>query len=78
MSRPRSTVFMMAAVIWTCLLLTPLMWSSRVAAQGQPSSRWWSPGDGRTLPATLDYINPDGSLGILNTDGPIDTKGHPF
>jgi hypothetical protein len=30
------------------------------------------------LPATLDYVNPDGALGILNTAGPIETKGHPF
>ena len=78
MKRYRSTVFVMAVLVWTCLLLTPLMWSSRVAAQGQASSRWWSPGDGRTLPATLDYVNPDGALGILNTAGPIETKGHPF
>ena len=49
-----------------------------MAAQSQASSRWWSAGDGRTLPATLDYVNPDGALGILNTAGPIETKGHPF
>ena len=52
-----------------------------VVARGrasQASSRWWSAGDGRTLPATLDYVNPDGALGILNTAGPIETKGHPF
>ena len=78
MRRYRSTVFVMAVLVWTCLLLTPLMWSSRVAAQSQASSRWWSAGDGRTLPATLDYVNPDGALGILNTAGPIETKGHPF
>ncbi len=68
----------MGALAGTSLLLTALTWSSSVAAQGQPSSRWWSPGDGRTLPATLDYANPDGALGILNSAGPIDTKGHPF
>jgi hypothetical protein len=63
MSRYRSTVFVMAVLVWTCLLVMPLVWSSHVAAQGQASSRWWSPGDGRTLPATLDYANPDGALG---------------
>src|SRR6187549_355030 len=78
MSRYRSTVFVMAVLVWTCLLVMPLVWSSHVAAQGQASSRWWSPGDGRTLPATLDYANPDGALGVLNTAGPIETKGHPF
>ncbi|MET0164905.1 MAG: hypothetical protein ABW318_07885, partial [Vicinamibacterales bacterium] len=64
--------------VGTCLLLTTLTLSSRVAAQGQASSRWWSPGDGHMLPAALDYANPDGTLGILNTAGPIETKGHPF
>ena len=78
MSRCRSTVFVMLALVGTCLLLMTLTLSSKVAAQGQASSRWWSPGDGRTLPASLDYANPDGALGILNTAGPIETKGHPF
>jgi hypothetical protein len=39
---------------------------------------WWVPGDGRPLPAEALYANPSGALGILNTAGAIDTRGHPF
>jgi hypothetical protein len=40
--------------------------------------RWWSPGEGRTFPARLDYPNPDGTLRTLLVNGPLETKGHPF
>jgi hypothetical protein len=43
-----------------------------------PGPVWWAPGDGRALPASAVYDNPNGQLGILNTAGQIDTKGHPF
>ena len=39
---------------------------------------WWSPGDGRVLPATVAYENPSGRLSILNTAGRIETKGNAF
>src|SRR5262245_36261126 len=39
---------------------------------------WWSPGDGRVLPATAAYENPFGRLSILNTTGRIETKGNAF
>jgi hypothetical protein len=39
---------------------------------------WWSPGSGAPLAATAAYENPYGRLSILNTAGPIDTKGHSF
>jgi hypothetical protein len=45
----------------------------------QPSSgAWWAPGDGRPLPAYVEYTNAWGRLGILNASGKIDTIGHPF
>jgi hypothetical protein len=62
----------------TLCLLAVLASSIRAAAQEEHAGRWWSPGDGRVLPAAVDYSNADGSLGILNTAGAIDTKGHPF
>jgi hypothetical protein len=46
--------------------------SSGVAAQ------WWAPGDGRPLPAEGLYENAVGALGVLNTAGPLETRGHPF
>jgi hypothetical protein len=42
------------------------------------ASRWWSPGDGGALAAYVTYPNTHGQLGILNTSGAINTKGHPF
>jgi hypothetical protein len=52
---------------------------SLTAQQSPVDSRgWWSPGDGRVLPATAEYDDPFGKIGILNADGPVATKGHPF
>jgi hypothetical protein len=49
------------------------------AQSGSPAaSRWWSPGDGAPLAAYVTYPNAHGQLGILNTSGAIETKGHPF
>jgi hypothetical protein len=43
------------------------------------SDRFWiEAGEDRTLPAEMNISNPHGKLGILNTSGPIQTKGHPF
>src|SRR5580658_6234798 len=39
---------------------------------------WWQPGSGQTLGASVDYDDPLGKVGLLNTAGAIDTKGHPF
>jgi len=47
----------------------------------EPGARhieWWAPGSGRTLPAEANYANEYGALGILNTAGPIETRGHAF
>ena len=42
------------------------------------AGEWWEPGDGRPLPAEALYANAAGALGILNTSGTVDTRGHPF
>jgi hypothetical protein len=46
--------------------------------QNAPSSQWWSPGDGKTLPALATYGDPFGEVGVLNASGPVPTRGHPF
>ena len=43
-----------------------------------PASKWWSPGQGDTLPAFAAYENASGSFGILNASGAVATQGHPF
>ncbi|MEJ5975319.1 hypothetical protein WG901_01625 [Novosphingobium sp. PS1R-30] len=52
--------------------------SASVGALGDAPERWWSPGDGRSFPAQLDYTNAQGTLRLLLTGGALDTKGHPF
>ena len=42
------------------------------------SSEWWAPGQGTPLTEFATYPNDRGHVGVLNTAGRIDTKGHPF
>src|SRR5690606_9508991 len=49
-----------------------------LAQRSASASDWWSPGDGARLPAFAEYENAFGRIGIVNTDGPVATKGHPF
>lgn len=54
-----------------------------MAAQAAPERAnaergWWAPGAGGTMPAEPAFANPTGKAAILNTSGPINTKGHPF
>ena len=39
---------------------------------------WWSPGDGKPFPRLIEYDNPYGRSAILNSEAPLETKGHPF
>ena len=49
------------------------------AVLGEPApAQWWAPGDGRPLPAYVEYANTWGRLGIVNASGPVDTARHPF
>jgi len=56
-----------------CIAASAVCWASSAAA-----GEWWAPGDGRLLPAEAAYTNASGALGILNTAGAVDTRGHPF
>lgn len=58
-----------------------LRWGWLVPAFGAAAAiagPWWDPGDGRPLPSYVEYENEFGRVGILNTAGEIDTRGHPF
>jgi hypothetical protein len=48
------------------------------AAQSAAPDEWWAPGQGSPLPALAVYANDRGQVGVLNTSGPVETKGHPF
>lgn len=39
---------------------------------------WWAPGSTATLPATIEYENAQGRLGLIHDAGPVETRGHAF
>ncbi len=40
--------------------------------------RWWSAGSGEPMRASLTYANGAGEIGVLNVDGAMESRGHPF
>jgi hypothetical protein len=54
------------------------LFGAGVAARADHPDTWWAPGDGRTFPAKLDYDTPLGTLRVLLSGGPMETRGHPF
>lgn len=61
------------------LALGALVLALSVGARGgETPDRWWAPGEGRVLPAVLDYDNANGTLRTLVVGGPLKTRGHPF
>jgi hypothetical protein len=58
----------------TLALATGALGVANAAIAGE----WWSPGDGRPLPVEAYYENTTGALGVLNTGGALETRGHPF
>ena len=66
----------MSKTHWT--LLAVCLSAVFVAAAPGPPTSWWSPGQGTPLPEYATYPNDDGELGVLNTSGSVETKGHPF
>jgi hypothetical protein len=43
-----------------------------------PPVKWIDAGAELVLPRAMSFENASGSLGILNADGPVETKGHAF
>ncbi|MCP5145263.1 MAG: hypothetical protein H6978_10665 [Gammaproteobacteria bacterium] len=68
------------------LLAAALAGISAVATAAQPAVQppaaqdafWWRPGSGETMPAQMAIRNANGALGIVNADGAVNTRGHPF
>lgn len=53
-------------------------WSAAADDSYQTSANWWAPGQGGVFPARAEHPNASGRVGVLNTAGAIDTRGHPF
>jgi len=66
------------AFIAAAAALAAAAFAAHSAEKPDAGAQWWPPGAGRTLPASTSYDNEHGQLGILNTAGAIDTRGHPF
>ena len=58
------------------LLLTLAALAVAAGLRAAEPARWWSPGEGGRLPAYATYPNEYGEVGVLNSSGPIETKGH--
>jgi hypothetical protein len=53
-------------------------WISAALGAANAAESWWAPGQGTPLADFATYGNDRGQLGVLNTSGRVDTKGHPF
>ncbi len=60
------------------LLLASLCSDGHAQPASAPADLWWAPGSGQMLPASVDYPDESGRLGLINTSGAIGTSGHPF
>jgi hypothetical protein len=49
-----------------------------LAAAQSNAPNWWAPGQGTPLAEFATYVNDHGQVGVLNTLGRVETKGHPF
>lgn len=53
-------------------------WAAANGNADDTARRWWAPGEGSPLAATIQYPNALGLFGLLNTGGAVETAGHPF
>jgi hypothetical protein len=61
------------------LKLWPLVFGALAAGPSPASANdWWSPDDGRVMPAQAEYENELGRLRVVNANGAFSTKGHAF
>ena len=73
--RIRSSLYLL--VLGVGVLSSAVGLLARESREDKPST-WWAPNEGRIFPAELDYKDSSGVTRTLLTDGPLDTKGHPF
>lgn len=66
------------ALLGSVALLGAQADSQTATASVRPHTWWVEAGSWVSLPNEMLFENPLGRLGVLNTSGPIDTKGHPF
>ena len=68
----------LTAIVGLGLFFTILPSGATSYQDAPPGLRWIEAGAGGILPAEIQFDNALGKLGVLNTAGPIEMKGHPF
>jgi hypothetical protein len=48
------------------------------AATYEAVNSWWTAGEPRLMPASVEYEDSTGRVRVVNANGPFETKGHPF
>jgi hypothetical protein len=66
--------------VYVAIVLQAFAWmlAAGLQAQSGGSSAWWDPERNELMPAISTFDNPLGQIAVLNSGGPVDTKGHPF
>ena len=64
--------------VFSAALCVTWLFGSSVSSQNEKRIFWIEAGQGGTLPAEMYFENSHGKLGVLNSSGPIEMKGHPF
>ena len=73
----RSVAFTTTALAFTSLLLINAQ--DKVPPTNSPTSEHWiEPGADLVLPKEMSYSDSTGRLGVINAEGRIATKSHPF
>jgi hypothetical protein len=49
-----------------------------MAQYGDTAPQWWEAGSGGNLPMWNSFPDSTGELTVFNTDGPVETRDHPF
>lgn len=64
--------------IFLALASIGVLGAAATAAADALAKDWWGAGDARALPASAEYADAAGMVGILNAAGAVETRGHPF
>lgn len=77
--RRRPSAILVAALCASMVGSAPAA-DPKASAQAAPPvpTQWWVAGSGKVMGAMTAYPDPRGILAVLNAEGPVQTKGHPF
>lgn len=68
----------LASALGLALALTASAETLEASAPKRPDLDWWAPGAARTFDKQMEFENPHGTLRLIYTGEPFDTRNHPF